>query len=257
MTVPQDVSGARPKHQPTSAEDPKWEQALEKARRTRLKRVQASAAGWLGVLTTLLGLLGSVVLLKGGNLVTEVTSNGGLQILLITLVSLVFLLAVLAVIVGSFATWGGLKDITPIKKSSGQTSDGTQQAPRTRQKQVIKLILWLARIPDDDREKALQIFDTPEAAEKEKSPVEQYKYDIETNAERNRIYLHASRSLGVAAAISIITLAVAAIIVGTASPPVPGPADVVVVYHGRFICVPVSDSAKYTDVTQVISVSGC
>ena len=39
-------------------------------------------------LTTLLGLLGSVVLFKGGSLVTGVTANGGFQVVLIVLVSL-------------------------------------------------------------------------------------------------------------------------------------------------------------------------
>jgi protein-S-isoprenylcysteine O-methyltransferase Ste14 len=97
--------------------DDRWYRAYEKARRTRLQRVQASARVWLGVLTTLLGLLGSVVLFKGGDLVTGVPANGWFQSLLILLVALVFTSAILAMIAGGAATWGGLDDIAPSGES--------------------------------------------------------------------------------------------------------------------------------------------
>ena len=42
--------------------------------------------------------------------------------------------------------------------------------------------------------------------------------NIETNAERNRIYLHASRTLGVLAAFFIAVLAIVATTVGTFAP---------------------------------------
>jgi hypothetical protein len=274
-------------HHTTPTEDRKWEQAYWKARRTRLQRVQASASVWLGVLTTLLGLVGSVVLFKGGDLVTEVTATRWLQLVLIALVAAVFFFAVLAVIAGGVATWGGLKDIVPQTSDSSadasngvdsqhdnpepqkvrQTSDSSADAsngvdsqhdnpePRnTLEKRFAKLALRLAWIRDDEREEALHLFDKPDSSEKEKPPYKQYEDNIETNAERNRIYLHASRTLGVLAAFFIAVLAIVAITVGTFAPV---PSDVVVVYHGRFTCVPVSDSAKYMGVTQVISVSGC
>jgi hypothetical protein len=95
-----------------SAEERRWTRDLEKSQRTRLKRTQASARVWLGVLTSLLGLLGSVVLFKGGDLVTGVTSSGAWQVVLIILVSLVFGVTVLAVVFGGQATWGGLGDVT-------------------------------------------------------------------------------------------------------------------------------------------------
>ena len=56
--------------------------------RMRLERIQAAAQVWLGVLTTLLGLLGSVVLFKGGDLVTEITANSAFVGVLIGLVGL-------------------------------------------------------------------------------------------------------------------------------------------------------------------------
>ena len=52
----------------------------------------------------------------------------------------------------------------------------------------------------------------------------------------------------------IAVLAIAAIIAGTVSP---APSDVIVVYHGRFTCVPAGDNAKYTSVTQVVPVNSC
>src|ERR1039457_7546761 len=98
---------------PTASEDEQWNRDYGKWRRARLRRVQASARVWLGVLTALLGLLGSVVLFKGGDLVTGVTSNGWWQVALIAPVGLVFATAVSAVAVGGGATWGGLADIVP------------------------------------------------------------------------------------------------------------------------------------------------
>ena len=97
--------------QPGASETAQWKLDLEQAQHTQLDRVQASARVWLGVLTTLLTLLGSVVLFKGGSLVTEVTPNWGFRVVLIILVGLVFAVAVLAVIFGSQATWGGLSSI--------------------------------------------------------------------------------------------------------------------------------------------------
>jgi hypothetical protein len=92
----------------TAGEAERWSRDLQKFDRTRLERVQASARVWLGVLTTLLGLLGSVVLFKGGDLVTGVTANGLFQGILIVLVGVVFAVTILAVIFGGQATWGGL-----------------------------------------------------------------------------------------------------------------------------------------------------
>jgi hypothetical protein len=91
-----------------AAQAERWETDRQKFEHTRLERVQASARVWLGVLTTLLGLLGSVVLFKGGDLITGVTASGLFQAILIVLVSMVFVVTVLAVIFGGQATWGGL-----------------------------------------------------------------------------------------------------------------------------------------------------
>jgi hypothetical protein len=103
-----DADNARAQVPPVNAVDLGWFRAYQNWRRGRLERVQASARVWLGVLTTLLGLLGSVVLFKGGDLITGVTRNGWFQAVLIIVVGLVFASAVLALIAGGSATWGGL-----------------------------------------------------------------------------------------------------------------------------------------------------
>ena len=115
-----------------------------------------------------------------------------------------------------------------------------------------KPVLVLGWVPKEDRKNALRVFD---AQEKRDEPAwQKYKEDIEGNAERNRIYLHASRVLGVIAAFFIAVLAIVAVTAGTVAHV---PSKVVVVYQGRFTCVSVSDSAKYRGVTQVVSVSSC
>jgi hypothetical protein len=86
-------------------------------------------------LTTLLGLLGSVVLFKGGALVTGVTADKSYQTVLIILVSLVFFFAVLAVMLGGIATWGGVEDIKPQDGEIDWTKyrdDITRNADRNR-----------------------------------------------------------------------------------------------------------------------------
>ena len=245
--------------------DDQWNRAYEKARRTRLRRVQDSARVWLGVLTTLFGLLGSVVLLKGGNLVTEVTANGWFQFFLILLVGLVFTCAILAMIAGSAATWGGLDDVapseevtkgTPAQPSVQHPHNGTAGDKRPGRQQFFDFFLLFALEPKTDR-KRLRKIPRPagrEAAERGEAPWQIYKESSLNSADRRRAYLHASRNLGMAAAIMIAVLAIAAIIAGTIAP---APSEVIVVYHGRFTCVPVADNAKYTNVTQVVPVNSC
>lgn len=96
-------SGAQAE-QPADPDDAGWILDYQAWRRGRLARVQDSARVWLGVLTTLLGLLGSVVLFKGGDLVTGVTGNGWFQFFLVLLVGLVFVSAMLALVAGGSAT---------------------------------------------------------------------------------------------------------------------------------------------------------
>ena len=106
-----EADGAARIGRPAESDDAGWIKDYRAWRRGRLKGVQASAGVWLGLLTTLLTLLGSVVLFKGGDLVTSVTPSGWFQFFLILLVSLVFVSAILALIAGGAATWGGLGDI--------------------------------------------------------------------------------------------------------------------------------------------------
>jgi hypothetical protein len=83
---------------------------------------------------------------------------------------------------------------------------------------------------------------------------EKYRDDIVDNADRNRLYLHASRVLGVFAAVFIAALAIVAVVAGTVAP---APSDVIVVHNGQLTCGPVVDSTKYTDVTNVVPVTSC
>jgi hypothetical protein len=245
--------------------DDRWNRAYEKARRTRLRRVQASARVWLGVLTTLFGLLGSVVLFKGGDLVTGVTANAWFQFSLILLVALVFVSAILAMIAGGAATGGGLGDIAP----SGEAAKGTTAQPtvssakdskaddqRPGRQQFFGFFLLFALEPKADRKRLRAIPRPPgrAAAERGEAPWQIYKESSLNSADRRRALLHASRNLGMVAAGLIAVLAIVALIAGTVSP---APSEVIVVYHGRFTCVPVDDNAKYTGVTQVVPVNSC
>ena len=243
------------------SDDGLWDRDYGKWRRARLRRVQDSARVWLGVLTTLLGLLGSVVLFKGGSLVTGVTSNGLWQTFLILLIGTVFATAVLAVVTGGVATWGGLKDIPP-GPSSQPPSQGDKRGKWGRL--LFRGVLTVAMIPGHDRKKALEVFGGEfvgsvqdlEGSSRKDGEVSWQKYrdDIVDNADRNRIYLHASRVLGVFAAAFIALLAIVPVVAGTVAPP---PSDVIVVHHGQVTCGPVGGSTKYTDVTNVVPVTSC
>jgi hypothetical protein len=250
------------------SDDGLWDREYGKWRRARLRRVQDSARVWLGVLTTLLGLLGSVVLFKGGSLVTGVTSNGWWQTVLIVLIGIVFSAAVLAVVVGGVATWGGLKDIPPVgnpQRLSPNENGGKPNENRGKWGRLLfRGVLTIALIPKQDREKALEVFGGKVAGRgQDKGDSSQtdlevswqkYRNDIVDNADRNRLYLHASRVLGVFAAVFIAILAIVAVVAGTVAP---APSDVIVVHHGQLSCGPVVDSTKYTDVTHVVPVTSC
>jgi hypothetical protein len=255
-----DTEGEEQVVQPALSDDDLWNQDYGKWRRARLSRVQDSARVWLGVLTTLLGLLGSVVLFKGGSLVTGVTSNGWWQTVLILLVGVVFTTAVLAVVVGGVATWGGLKDISPPDENRRPSSQDENRGQWGRR--LFRVVLTIALIPGRDRNKALEVFGGEVVSQEPKNSFgkdlevswRQYRDDIVDNADRNRIYLHASRVLGVFAAAFIAVLAVVAVVAGTVAP---APSDVIVVHHGQLTCGPVSGSTKYTDVTSVVPVTSC
>jgi hypothetical protein len=215
-----------------------WETDRQKFEHTQLERVQASARVWLGVLTTLLGLLGSVVLFKGGDLVTGVTASGLFQVILLVLVSTVFVVTVLAVIFGGQATWGGL--------AYAAAPAARPAAPRPR---------WLRAWFSFAR--AIGLWSQPKTFSRGAAAEPRWKIYrdwSQASAERRRVYLHASRFAGVIAAGLIALLAIMAIIAGTVSP---AATDVVVVHHGRVSCGPVNQSGTLTGVTQVMTVSNC
>jgi hypothetical protein len=177
------------------------------------------------------------------------------------LIGIVFATAVLAVVVGGVATWGGLKDIPPT---------GNPQPPSPDEKGgkwgrlLFRVILTIALIPQQDRRKALEVFGgSPAGRTQDKRDYshedlevswQKYRDDIVDNADRNRLYLHASRVLGVFAAVFIAALAIVAVVAGTVAP---APSDVIVIHHGQLTCGPVADSTTYTDVTHVVPVTSC
>jgi hypothetical protein len=227
--------------------------------------VQDSARIWLGVLTTLLGLLGSVVLFKGGDLVTGVTSNGQFQFFLVLLVGLVFMSAILALIAGGAATWGGLGDIVPAdeaeaaasqpvaspEKDNGTAGGKTDGRSRAR-RGWFRFWLLFAGVSRAEREQLLAI--PPSSSPPIKEAWKTYRSRTLDSADRKRVYLHASRRLGVATAVLIAMLAILAVIAGTISPT---PTEVIVIHGGRSSCVTVANSEKLTRVTQVIPVGRC
>jgi hypothetical protein len=246
--------------QPVLSDGDLWDRDYGKWRRARLRRVQDSARVWLGVLTTLLGLLGSVVLFKGGSLVTGVTSNRWWQAVLILLIGIVFATAVLAVVVGGVATWGGLKDIPPAGDPQPPSPDSNRGKWGRR---LFRIVLTIALISREDRKKALEVFGGEVTGRQElrdssardlELAWQKYRDDIVDNADRNRLYLHASRVLGVFAAVFIAVLAIVAVVAGTIAP---APSDVIVVHHGQLTCGPVGDTTKFTDVTHVVPVTSC
>ena len=266
MTDDDDVS---PGDADNGTEAKRWSRDYETFERTQLERVQASARVWLGVLTTLLGLLGSVVLFKGGDLVTGVTASGMFQAILIVLVGLVFAVTVLAVIFGGQATWGGLAMATqsagpeaPVTKTAGPEAPVTKaprsEAPVTKTADprpwqggawfgFATLIALRSQAKQPSR-------DATKDAGPSMPAWKAYKDWSLASAEYRRVYLHASRAVGVTAAALIALLAIVAIIAGTVSPV---PAEVIVVHHGRINCGPVSQSRMFTGVTQVLMVSSC
>jgi len=239
---------ARKDIQLATAEDQRWNKEYVKWRSARLDRVQASARVWLGVLTTLLGLLGSVVLFKGGSLVTGVTASGWFQLTLIVLVGLVFGSAVLAVIFGGQATWGGLMDIA----QSPDPASGEAAGRWVRFAELFTVRPGHKGAARSGYRGAAR--SGYRGAASGRAPWEVYKTWSLGSADRRRVYLHASRTTGVMAAALIALLAILAVIAGTVSPV---PSVVIVVHHGRLTCGPVSDSAKDTGVTQVVPVTSC
>lgn len=249
-----DVDGVPQDGTVTAAEARRWSQDREKFDRTRLERVQASARVWLGVLTTLLGLLGSVVLFKGGELVTGVTSSGLFQAILIVLVSLVFAVTVLAVIFGGQATWGGLAMVT--QQGGPATAVTLAAVPEAAVTKPADPRPWWRRAWFSFA-LLLALWSQPKKSKGTKSPNPLwmvYRDWSLASAERRRVYLHASRAVGVIAAGLIALLAIVAVIAGTVSPV---PTEVIVVHHGQLTCGPVSQSRRFTGVTQVITVSSC
>ena len=237
----------------TMSEMKLWSRDLEKSQLTRLKRTQASARVWLGVLTSLLGLLGSVVLFKGGDLVTGVTSSGVLQALLIVLVGLVLGVTVLAIIFGGQATWGGLADVAQI---DAHDLGGDQVVgPRSGMPGVADPKPWWLRLWFNLAEWLTFQHGHGEKHAKPADPLwKKHKDRTLATADRRRVYLHASRTTGVIAAGLIAVLAITAVIAGTIAPV---PADVMVVHHGHVTCGPTSQTHQFTGVTEVIAVSSC
>jgi hypothetical protein len=130
---------------------------------------------------------------------------------------------------GGAATWGGLVNPADPQPASHPVLD--------------QLILKFG--PSDSKESIKRW--------RENSPAT-YKDKYNRWADRRRAYLHASRWLGVAAALlagAVIIWIFAAGTVSQASP------QVIVVHKGHMSCGPVRIAEKYTGITQVIPVTQC
>jgi hypothetical protein len=237
-----DSEGSSAEDSGISAEESRWQSDYEKWQQSRLDRVQASARSWLGLLTGLLGLLGSVVLFKGGDLVTEVTSNGGFQVALIALVALVFTGMVCAVLLGGAATWGGLKVV--VDEPKPQTSVPPPERRSFWQWGTPSIINFLALTSKTDKTGVAHGLKDWKA----------YKNSVLEGAESRRVYLHASRTVGVVTAGLIALLVIVAVIAGTVAPT---PTDVIVVHQGRISCGTVTAGTGEKGVTQVVPVTSC
>jgi hypothetical protein len=244
--------------QAADSDEPGWHADYLSWRRARLQRVQDSARVWLGVLTTLVGLLGSVVLFKGGDLVTGVTDSGWFQAGLVVLIFLVFASAVLALVAGGMATWGGLADIVPPAEQPGAVPGPEPGGPRAPYAAAGRWrgrrSRWLWRLLAGKPAAGRPLLTRGELRAAPGEPWQKYKAESLNTATLHRAYLHASRRLGIVTAALIAALAVLAIISGTIAP---APADVIVIHSGRSACVPAGATGAFTHVSQVIPVSSC
>lgn len=210
-------------------DDRRWAREREDAEHTRLARVQSSANVWLGILGTLFGLSGAVVLVKGSTAFVASTHNAWLHWGLIVLVAATFVAAILALMMGGAATWGGLVDPADPNPAKHPFLD--------------QLILTFGA---SDSKKRIEHWQNA-------SP-ETYKDKYKRWADRRRVYLHASRGLGVAAALLAGGVVILIFAAGTASQASP---DIVVVHQGRVTCGTIKNMEKYMQITQVISVGQC
>jgi hypothetical protein len=213
-------------------DDRLWLEDYQRFEHTRLDRVQAAAQVWLGVLTTLVGLAGSVVLIKGNALLSGLTSSLVFQSVTICLIVLGFGSALLAIISGAAASWGGLSAI------------GHGGMPGYR-KLAFRVILRFAF----DAEQM-----PPPLAVQPASKAAQYRDQYQRAAISRRNLLQASRALGILTAAVIAALAVVILLEGAIAP---APADIMVIHGGRLTCGPVSATLQYSDVTRVVPVTGC
>ncbi len=263
-----EADGAARIGRPADSDDVGWIRDYRAWRRGRLKAVQDSAGVWLGLLTTLLTLLGSVVLFKGGDLVTSVTHNGWFQFFLILLVSLVFVSAILALIAGGSATWGGLGDIPEEEAAEAKTTaaaslpapslaeDNETAGGKTGGLRDLWFRFWLLFSGESkkEREKLREMKPRSQLLNSGEERWKSYKQISTNSGNRKRAYLHASRGLGVATALLIGMQVVLVVIAGTVAPV---PTEVIVIHGGRATCVSTADTKKLAHVSQVIPVSSC
>ena len=169
------------------------------------------------------------MLVKGSTAFVTSTSNPWLHWILIVLVGLTFAAAILALMMGGAATWGGLVNLADPEPASHPVLDR-----------------FILKFGSPESKKSIQRWKA------EQPTTYQDKYN--RWADRRRAYLHASRALGVAAAVLAGFVVIWIFVAGTASQASP---DVIVVHHGRVTCGTISTAEKYSGITQVIPVGQC
>ena len=211
-------------------DDARWDREFEEAEHTRLERVQSAANVWLGILGTLFGLSGAVVLVKGSTAFIASAHNTLLHSVLILVVVAAFLLAILAFMMGGAATWGGL---------SGPANAEPPRHP---------ILDWLIRnLGRSALESGIEDSGT---AKREGTNRDRYN----EWADQRRTYLHYSRGLGVAAAAFAGAAVIWIFVAGTMAQ---GSPVFMVVHQGRAACATISHAEKYKGITQVIPVAHC
>jgi hypothetical protein len=214
----------------TAEDDLRWERDREEAEHTRLARIQSSANVWLGILGTLFGLSGAVVLVKGSTAFITSAHNPWLHAVFIVLVATTFAAAILALMMGGAATWGGLVNLADPQPTNHPVLD------------------WLIeKFGPKDSQKSLKRW-------RESARPTTYKAKYNRWADRRRLYLHASRGLGITAALLAGIVVIWIFAARTASQASP---KIIVVHKGRVTCGTIKTVEKYTGITQVVSVAQC
>jgi hypothetical protein len=233
-------------------DEQRWADEAADYLHNRLERVQTSGQNWLTALATLLGLAGTAVLFKGSSTLNDVTGSRAVSLALVAATTLVFVLAILAVGLAATATWGGLRLYAEPDVSTHVRG---------------KLLSWLGQLSAWLGQSLAWVRPPPTATPSSGTEFETF---IQTQADRRRAYLHASRWMGMLAAVLAGMLVLATVAIGTFNASSSGPnvaPSLIVVHNGMITCGqlgPPDDHGtvrisgqQLTGVTQILPTDHC